>query len=350
MANFRNQSANYSVSDYVDRMDRNEIVVNRDYQRTPAVWPTQARAFLIESILLGFPIPKLSIREITDLKTKQMRREIVDGQQRSMAIQAFFHNKFAISKNSEVIDARGKRYDDLPEDLQETFLSFRLDADLFTGASDEEIIELFRRINSHTVTLNGEEKRHAQFQGDMKWFVYDLAKMYAPMLERIGVMGVKQLARMQDAKLIADLIFAIEHGIRTTKASDLTNLYREFDPGYPKRPSVETAFRNAASDVMTLPQIAHTAVVKHYNFYAMFLALMHARHGIATLQPLASGGRGLKDPGDMQESLLSIAEALDEDEAPRGHFRDLWHAAKSKTNTAEQRTIRFKYFLEAVGK
>jgi len=299
-------------------------------------------------MLLGFPIPKLSIRELTDIRTKKPIREIIDGQQRSMAIRAFYHNEFKVSRNSELIEARGCTYANLPPELQEAFLSFRLDADLFTGAKDEEIIELFRRINSHTVTLNGEEKRHAQFQGEMKWFVYNLARLYSPLLERYKVMTVKQLARMQDTKLIADVIFALENGIRTTKSGDLNALYKRYDGGYPRAGQVQQHFRFAIDAVQNLPSIVSTPIVKHYNFYALLLAIMHAKNPVPALSSIAPGGRGLKPVSEMEQALLNIAEALSEDEPPQGAYKALWLAADSKTNTEDHRRTRFRYFLEAV--
>lgn len=47
-----------TVTDYCGMVDSHEVRVNRDYQRSDQVWPRTAQSFLIETILLGFPIPK----------------------------------------------------------------------------------------------------------------------------------------------------------------------------------------------------------------------------------------------------------------------------------------------------
>jgi hypothetical protein len=67
----------YSVADYCQGMRRKEIIVNREYQRSDEVWPPAARSFLIETILLGYPIPKLSLYQIVDLRSRTSRREWV---------------------------------------------------------------------------------------------------------------------------------------------------------------------------------------------------------------------------------------------------------------------------------
>lgn len=87
------QSTNMTVAEYCASMERKEIIVNKDYQRSDKVWPDVARSFLIKSILLGFPIPKIYLHSITHLKTRQTIKEIVDGQQRSRAIYDFFYDK-----------------------------------------------------------------------------------------------------------------------------------------------------------------------------------------------------------------------------------------------------------------
>ena len=79
----------FTIAEYCQQMREKSIIVNHDYQRSDKVWPPAARSYLIETILLGFPIPKLSLYQTTDLKTKKTKKEIVNGQQRSQAISDF---------------------------------------------------------------------------------------------------------------------------------------------------------------------------------------------------------------------------------------------------------------------
>ena len=51
----------YTIADYCRQMEDENVVVNKDYQRSSKVWPTAARSYLIDTILSGFPIPKLSL-------------------------------------------------------------------------------------------------------------------------------------------------------------------------------------------------------------------------------------------------------------------------------------------------
>src|SRR5262245_17599459 len=107
-----------TIADFCASHERKEITINYDYQRNPDVWPDAARSFLIETILLGFPMPKLFIRQKTDVRSKTTTKEVVDGQQRTNAILEFFRGAFPLSRRAAPKTAAHKRYAELDEDLQ----------------------------------------------------------------------------------------------------------------------------------------------------------------------------------------------------------------------------------------
>jgi hypothetical protein len=97
------------------------------------VWPPAARSFLIDTVILGFPMPTLSLLEKFDLQSRKVHKEIVDGQQRSRAILDFFRNEMVLTKPSKFA---GSRYDDLDDEYKLTFAEYRLHCDVFTGVTD----------------------------------------------------------------------------------------------------------------------------------------------------------------------------------------------------------------------
>src|SRR5205807_381593 len=205
-----------SVAEYCEAMSRNEILANPDYQRSDKVWPPLAQSYLVETVLLGFPMPKLSLFQVTDLKSRKTIREIVDGQQRSRALSDFYSGRLRLSRSIDLEDARGKRYEDLDTELQSKFLSYGITYDLFVAATRDEVREVFRRMNLFTVPLNPEEQRNAAYQGEFKLFIHRISSRYDDPLNRIGVFSEKQLVRMQDTKLLSEVCHAYLHGIQTT--------------------------------------------------------------------------------------------------------------------------------------
>jgi len=341
-------STSYTVADYCNDMNSHEIVVNRDYQRSDKVWPPVARSYLIESILLDYPIPKLFLYPITDLKSKKTIKEIVDGQQRSQAIVDFYNNILRISVKSTYLEARGKLYQQLDEELQSNFLSYSLSVDLLQQATPDEIRESFRRMNSYTVPLNPEEVRHAVYQGDFKWFVNELSSKYDKTFANLGVFTNKQLIRMVDFKLIAEIIDAYLYGITNSSKRRLDNLYESFDSEFPRKDEIEERINKAMDFIIDLKEIHNGPLMKPYNIYSFILAINHVHSPIETLNREYEAPRGYSPERDKVISNLSmLAEALNNDETPK-KYKDFVMANTSKTNGALHRSKRFKWFCKAL--
>jgi hypothetical protein len=145
------EGTSFTIADYCAGMGRNDIIVNKNYQRSDKVWPEVARSYLTETILKGFPVPKLYLYQVTDVKSRRTYKEIVDGQQRSVAIFDFFNDGFKVSKSADDDDIKGRRYSELEPDYQQRFLEYAINVDLFLSATPGEVVEVFRRTNSYTV-------------------------------------------------------------------------------------------------------------------------------------------------------------------------------------------------------
>ena len=157
-------------------MDRRDLIINPEYQRGPGLWPAGARSYFIDTILTGFPFPKLYFYEYIDRENKKPRRELVDGQQRARTILAYIADEFAIGGDSEY---KGQRFRDLPPETQERFLSYSVAVDVVRNATRGDILQKFRRMNAYTLPLNRAEQRHATFFGEFKWFINSVTDSYA---------------------------------------------------------------------------------------------------------------------------------------------------------------------------
>src|SRR5438132_13242816 len=77
---------------------RDSIDMKPKYQRRGGIWSTANKAFLIDSILNDFDIPKLYLANFTyassPLNEHNKQFAVIDGQQRLEAIFDFFENKF----------------------------------------------------------------------------------------------------------------------------------------------------------------------------------------------------------------------------------------------------------------
>jgi hypothetical protein len=265
-------SSSFTVAEYCSQMTDNKIIVNRDYQRSAKVWPPAARSYLIDTILLGFPIPKLSLYQRTDLKSRQTIEEVVDGQQRSEAIFAFYKDEYRISGKSQF---SGKKFSQLDEEIQARFLDYQLSVDVFVGATERDIRQVFRRINSYTVPLNKQEYRHATYQGAFKWFIVDLTEQYAQLLKDIGVFNESQLSRMRDAELLSEVIMAVSNGITSASQNKIDTFYEEHDQNFSDGEEMADHLSHALTYIAGWRHLHRSSIMKPYNFYSLILAVLH---------------------------------------------------------------------------
>jgi hypothetical protein len=149
---------------------RNKIDTQPDYQRPP-VWSTSQKRLLIDTILRKYDIPKMYWR-----KTGKDTYEVVDGQQRLRAIWEFMEDKYNMGKDAEPIDSmdiKNVTYSTLPLELRDTFDQYNLDIIQMFDTDEEEVREMFLRLQNGT-TLKAQERRNAM-AGNMRDFVKQIA-------------------------------------------------------------------------------------------------------------------------------------------------------------------------------
>jgi hypothetical protein len=338
-------SSNFTVAEYCEQMRNGAIVVNHDYQRTDKVWPPTARSYLIDTILLGYPMPKLALHQTTDLKTRRTRKEIVDGQQRSQAIFDFLEDRLRLSGKTQF--AR-KTYSQLEPEQQQRFVDYSLSLDLFVSATPEEIRQVFRRMNSYTVPLNPQEKRHAIHQGDFKWFVVETTERYADALIKLGVFTEKQLSRMADSALFSDIVFTFSVGIKSASDASLDKFYSDNDSNFPAANEMDARLSTAMNVIMGWPEIHNSALMKSYNFYTLVLAISHALNPRSELDEAYPRTGPVKiDSNFSLPNLTSLSSAL-EDPPQFPSLSPFVQACSKATNRIEPRRIRFQWISRAL--
>ena len=341
----------FTVAQFCQALAENRVRVNKTYQRNDKVWSSPAQSFLIETLVKGFPIPKLFTHLRTNVKTKTTIEEIVDGQQRAQAISNFFANELRLSTKCSLPSLRGRTYEELDEDDQTAFLEYKLPVDQLLEASDEAVREVFLRINSHTASLNSEETRHARFQGEFKWYMLRCSERYADTLKNMGVFGEKQLIRMQELKLLTEFLLSLEKGHVTTKAKDLDAFYSAYDEEFPDDEESDNKLQGAIEPLLAWPEIHGSSLMRPHVFLSLMQAALHAQTEIPVFTPDRAGGGGLKPADEVQAALQEMAGDLDDpDRIPKKATdrRAFVEACSAKTNVAEQRRIRFTSIFDSV--
>lgn len=341
-------TSNYSVVEIIDMIDRKELTVNREYQRGTGLWPDGPSSYFIDTILEGFPFPKIYMYEFIDRGDRRMRKEIVDGQQRITAIQRYMNNEFAIKGESKY---SGLRFRDLTEEDQIRFSSYTISVDVIRNATRGEILQMFRRMNAYTLPLNEPEKRHSSFQGKFKWFVNDMADSLNDFFVEYGVFKQRQIVRMADAELISECVLSIERGIVSTSASDLTKLYKTYDDDFPRSGDYYFRLRSTFDFIIgELSDLRNTNMMKPYALHSLVTALLHAQYGIPEIQQQYGVQRPAPFNPNRQtivNNLLTLAQAHEAKEIDGIYGLYVW-GCEAAVNRAPRRYARTMSILRAL--
>jgi hypothetical protein len=274
----------YSVRDFEEWNERSELVLAPKFQRRE-VWSAKARSYLMDTIIRGKPIPKLYMRQNVAPSTRRTTREIVDGQQRLRTVLSFIKDGFKLSK-AHNRDLGGRYYSGLDTQTQGDILKYEFVVDLLQDMPDNEVYDLFARINTYSEKLKPQELRNAQWFGEFKSCVYELAKNFVTFFEAERVFSPKQILRMSEAEFISDLLLAMEEGIREGKKAVIDKAYKDYDDRFPNRGRHEKRFAEVIDALGAivgneLPQLRFRAPKL---FYPLFCAVYHMKHGLPRLQ------------------------------------------------------------------
>ncbi|WP_106753213.1 DUF262 domain-containing protein [Pannonibacter carbonis] len=330
-------------------LDRRELIVNRDYQRGSELWPIGASSYFIDTILQGFPFPKIYMYEFFDRKERSVRKEIVDGQQRISAIQRYYANQFALSADAA---RTGMRFQDLDEEDQQRFLSYAVSVDVIRNANHSEILQMFRRMNAYTLPLNEAEKRHSSFQGNFKWFINEVSDHFNEFFVEFGVFTNRQIVRMSDAALLADCVVAIEKGVVSAAPKDLRDLYREYDENFIQAALYREMFTDTINFIIeNFSELRRTFIMKPYALHSLITALMHSRFGIKRITEEWNAhciGSFAFNTDHACQQLSELARAHEAKETDGRHAKYVW-GCLSTTDRKARRTARVAAILRILG-
>lgn len=159
----------------IDQLINDEIDLQPDFQRASDIWDFTKKSRLIESILLGLPLPSFYFSE----DSYSQKLSVIDGLQRLCAIKDFVIDKKLKLHDLQFLHSfEGKGYDDLerPEIRRIKALKISVNTLRKTTPNDVKYI-IFQRVNTAGVPLTPQEMRHALNQGPAAHFIKQLAEL-----------------------------------------------------------------------------------------------------------------------------------------------------------------------------
>ena len=139
---------------------KNQIILDSEFQRE-AVWKRKQQSELIESVLIGLPIPTMYFCE-----DRYANLIVVDGRQRLTAFFEFLDDKFVLSELKILKKLSGKKFSQLEPVYQSKIEDYQLIIQIIKPTTPDSIkFNIFDRVNRGGTPLNNQEMRNALYQG-----------------------------------------------------------------------------------------------------------------------------------------------------------------------------------------
>jgi hypothetical protein len=342
---FKSQA--FTISDLYNWYRSGELFLQPKFQRRK-IWKPVAKSYLIDTVLKGLPMPKIYYRMQVNPKDVKSTREVVDGQQRLDAIFGYIENQFTVRKSQNPI-AGGKHFKELPDHIQSQILSYDVAADLLIGADDAQVLQIFARINSYSLTLNDQEKRNAKYFGLFKDLAYRLGTSHVQFWTGNNILTYGAVARMAEAELTSELLVAIIAGLQDKKKS-LDKYYPQYEDTFPNQKMVESRFERTLSwiDENAVTAIKDTVFQRRALFYSLFVAITDVLFGvekgrgpISTFPQKSLSG---KQRSQLHRRFSEITLGMRAKEPPR-KLAEFAIAAARQTDNLRPRQIRHNYLI-----
>ena len=167
---------NFSLRAVVDQIKDKEIDLSPDFQRD-YVWKQRQRTRLVESILLGIPLPAFYFNQSND-----GTYQVVDGVQRLSTISLFMKDGHVLDEShlEYLRDLHGRVYTQLDPAALRRFRSTQIVVHVIEPQTPDDVkYDIFNRVNTSGSPLSAQEIRHAMSKARSRDFLKNLSEMKA---------------------------------------------------------------------------------------------------------------------------------------------------------------------------
>lgn len=221
------------VRQIITQLKEGKLVPRPEFQRR-LVWTSEDKIRFIDTILRGYPFPEIYVANGTvDVDTGEGQQLLVDGQQRVTTLASYFQG------DPSTFGTILPPYSTLEKEEKEQFLNYDVAVRDLGSVSTEEIIEVFRRINSTKYSLNEVEVNNAVYSGELMRLASKVSTH--EFFERHSIFRPSDIKRMGDVRFVLQIIITMIAGY--FNRDDLFEQYlRDYNDQFPERDAVDDRF------------------------------------------------------------------------------------------------------------
>ena len=245
----------WQIQELIELYKSKRLKLDPPYQRN-FIWTKKDQNELIDSILVkGFPIPTFFLLELEDGSF-----EMVDGQQRTRTILAFYRSHYEMGDQIDLFAEEKKRFE-----------KYKLSITIVKNLQKGELIEEFyTRVNKTGLKINKPELNKAEY------FYTEFLDLNTELagydkFQSLSLFTENSVNRMNDIDLVSELVALIVFG-NYEKKDKVDELY-EVDIGSEQKSELSVIFKSTIDKIFELNQIypiRKTRYRQRNDFFTLF--------------------------------------------------------------------------------
>ena len=328
-------ASNQTITWFYQRYKENALELSPDFQRNP-VWQQPQKDYLIETILLELPVPEIYM--VNRIKpTGESTYVVVDGQQRLRTILEFVSLEFELRQSPPRYPTI-RKFSDLSDDAKQRFWRYPIVVRDLEDSSDDDIRNLFQRLNKYAFVLNEQELRNARFKGVFLKTVEKLGDH--SFWTTSGLFSANDIRRMLDLEYIGILLTSMIGGIYHRKER-IDEFYVMYETSFDEANHYIERFESVLEIIeAVVSNIRKSRWSSKADFFTLFLCLDQTNPDISDRELISKFQSDLKCFEDL------IEKAKNEPDQVEQKFKDYIDAVTVATNDKDRRLRRYRILNE----
>lgn len=231
--NLRGTSREETILSLYNKMKKNELILRPTFQRN-LVWNKEHKENFLETILMGYPFPEIYVSQgEVDIDNMHETSLVVDGQQRLSTIYQY------ISGDENLLLKNIPYFSQL--DNKEIFLKYDVVVRDLGNVTDDEVKEIFKRINSISYALNAIEINNALYDGAFISTAKEIIKY--DFWETIGIFSKNDSDRMRDLEYVLSIMTTVEIGAYFNNKTEIEKYIKIYNDDYENSDKMMSAMK-----------------------------------------------------------------------------------------------------------
>lgn len=188
----------FSIYELFRKYQKGQLILEVDFQRK-SVWNNKQKCELIESILMGLPLPVFYLKQ-----QNNSTYVVVDGKQRLSTLFDFLQNEFQLKLLKILTFLNGKKFMDLEEGYgiyQAQLEDYQVYSHVILPPTPDKVLfDVFDRVNRGGTKLNKQEIRNALYHGKGLNMITEISRTKI-FEEATGIYNIKD-SRMKGSYLL----------------------------------------------------------------------------------------------------------------------------------------------------